>query len=85
MREKVEETILEEARFYIKNRSTVRKTASEFNMSKSTIFNDLRYKLPGINPYLSKETEELMGINVSERHIRGGEATKKKFKATSNT
>jgi putative DeoR family transcriptional regulator (stage III sporulation protein D) len=63
----------------LENRATVRGTASVFGISKSTVHKDVSKVLKRINPPLHKEIEKLLSINKSERHIRGGEATKQKY------
>jgi putative DeoR family transcriptional regulator (stage III sporulation protein D) len=63
----------------LENRATVRGTASVFGISKSTVHKDVSKVLKRINPPLHKEIEKLLSINKSERHIRGGEATKLKY------
>lgn len=67
------------AEFVIENGATVRYTASRFGVSKSTVHKDLTYKLKLINPGLHSEVEKVLSLNKSERHIRGGEATRKKY------
>lgn len=68
------------ARYLIENKSTVRDTANFFGISKSTVHKDITVKLKGFNYELYKEVEKILEINKQERHIRGGEATRKKFK-----
>ena len=65
--------------YMLENRATVRGTASVFGISKSTVHKDVSKVLKRINPPLHKEVEKLLSINKSERHIRGGEATKLKY------
>lgn len=65
--------------YMLENRATVRGTASVFGISKSTVHKDVSKVLKRINPPLHKEIEKLLSINKSERHIRGGEATKQKY------
>ena len=67
------------ADYLITNRSTVRKTAVKFGISKSTIHKDIIEKLQKINPLLYNEVKTILDINKAERHIRGGEATKQKY------
>ena len=68
------------ARYLIENKSTVRETANFFGISKSTVHKDITVKLKRLNYELYKEVEKILEINKLERHIRGGEATRKKFK-----
>ncbi len=70
----------EELAYYIlEEKTTIRKTAKKFNISKSTVHNDLSKKLRQINLSLYLKVQKLLDKNFSERHIRGGEATKKKY------
>ena len=67
------------ARYLIENKSTVRDTAKQFGISKSTVHKDLTDKLYKINIFLYNDVKEILQLNKSERHIRGGEATKQKY------
>lgn len=64
----------------MKNRSTVRAAAKVFGISKSTVHTDVTQKLEKIDPVLSKEVREILDINKAQRHIRGGIATREKYK-----
>lgn len=65
--------------YVIENKSTVRSTAQYFGVSKSTVHKDLSLKLKFINPNLYNEVKKILEINKSERHLRGGEATRQKY------
>lgn len=67
------------ARHIIENNSTVRATAKKFGISKSTVHKDITEKLRKENPELFKAVRKILDLNKSERHIRGGLATKKKY------
>ena len=67
------------AAYVIETGATVRATANQFGISKSTVHKDLSYKLRKINPAMHKSVELVLQTNKSERHIRGGEATRKKY------
>ncbi len=67
------------ANYLIENKTTVRNTAKFFGISKSTVHKDITEKLSKINYRLFLEVEKILQINKSERHIRGGAATKKKY------
>ncbi len=67
------------AQYMIEHRATVRQTASVFGVSKSTVHKDLTEKLPAINHLLASQVREVLDVNKSERHIRGGMATKDKY------
>ena len=65
--------------YLLENESTVRATASYFGISKSTVHKDVSERLENINPSLHTEVKKLLEKNKSERHIRGGHATKEKY------
>ena len=67
------------AEYMLENNATVRSTAKSFGISKSTVHKDVSKTLRRINPILYSEISELLASNKSERHLRGGEATKKKY------
>jgi len=71
------------AKFIIENKATVRCAAKEFGVSKSTVHKDISERLIKINPHLAKKIREILDENKAERHIRGGLATKKKYKKIS--
>ena len=59
--------------------ATVRMAAAHFGISKSTVHKDLSYKLKYVNPALYHSVKAVLNTNKSQRHIRGGEATRKKY------
>lgn len=67
------------ARHIIDTRDTVRKTAKLFGVSKSTVHKDVAERLLYINPHLAAEARKVLDVNKSERHIRGGLATREKY------
>ena len=67
------------AEYVIENGATVRQTAANFGISKSTVHKDLSVKLKYINKAQYDLVKEILELNKSERHIRGGEATKRKY------
>ncbi|MDE6712234.1 MAG: sporulation transcriptional regulator SpoIIID, partial [Lachnospiraceae bacterium] len=67
------------AQYIIEHNVTVREAAKKFGISKSTIHKDVAERLIQINPALAKEVRKVLDINKSERHIRGGMATKEKY------
>lgn len=67
------------AMYIIENNATVRQTAKAFGVSKSTVHKDVTDRLMQINPTLAKEARCVLDVNKSERHIRGGMATKEKY------
>ena len=68
-----------EAEYIIKHGATVRKTASVFGVGKSTVHKDMTERLEPISKYLYEKVRRVLEVNLSERHIRGGEATKQKY------
>lgn len=79
MRDYIEERAIEIAYYIIENKATVRQTAKLFGVSKSTIHKDVTERLQQINPSLARQAREVLDMNKSERHIRGGLATKEKY------
>lgn len=67
------------AQYVIDTGATVRQTAAYFGISKSTVHKDLSTRLRHINKSLYIQVKDILEINKSERHIRGGEATKMKY------
>lgn len=67
-------------KFTIENNATVRETANYIGVSRTTIHNDLKKRLPRINYSLYKEVNNILQKNKKERHIRGGNATREKYK-----
>ena len=79
MKEYIEERAVSIANYIIENNATVRQTAKRFGISKSTVHKDVAERLVHINPALAKQARIVLDINKSERHIRGGMATKEKY------
>ena len=80
MKEYIEERAVEIAHYIIDHNATVRQTAKEFGVSKSTIHKDVTERLKQINPQLAGEARKVLDLNKSERHNRGGMATREKYK-----
>ena len=76
----IEQRACDLAVFIIENKATVRTAAKHFGISKSTVHKDLTERLPRLNPHLFRQVRELLDINKAERHIRGGLATKRKYR-----
>ena len=70
---------MEIARYIIDNNTTVRQAAKHFGISKSTVHKDVTERLVQVNPALAQEARKILDINKSERHIRGGLATREKY------
>ena len=71
---------MEIANYIIENNATVRQTAKAFGISKSTVHKDVTERLYYDNPQLHRLVKEVLEKNKQERHIRGGMATKRKYK-----
>ncbi len=79
MKDYIEERAVEIANYIIEHQVTVRQAAKKFGVSKSTIHKDVTDRLVQINPQLASRAREVLDLNKSERHIRGGLATKEKY------
>ncbi|MGN1129950.1 MAG: sporulation transcriptional regulator SpoIIID [Ruminococcus sp.] len=75
----VEERAAMLGQYIIENKGTVRLAAKKFGISKSTVHKDVSQRLKYINPALYRQVKQILEINKSERHIRGGLATKNKY------
>ena len=75
----IEERAVEIANYIIAENATVRQTAKRFGISKSTVHKDVTERLIQINPALAQEARKVLDVNKSERHIRGGLATREKY------
>ena len=81
MKNPVEERAVELGVYIVENRSTVRATAKQFGISKSTVHMDVATRLKELNPQLYHMVREVLEVNKAQRHIRGGIATKEKYKS----
>lgn len=79
MKDYIKNRALNEAHHIISNKSTVRATAHQFGVSKSTVHLDVTIRLSRINPSLYKKVQKVLNYNESVRHIHGGNATKEKY------
>ncbi len=73
------ERIKNEAKYMIETSKTIREIAKQFNVSKSTVHKDLKYRLKSINLDLFLKVENILKKHIEMRHINGGEATRKKY------
>ena len=78
--ENLEQRACDLALYIIENKATVRQTAHQFGVSKSTVHKDLCYRLRHCNYTLYLQVRQILDLNKQERHIRGGMATRKKYK-----
>jgi putative DeoR family transcriptional regulator (stage III sporulation protein D) len=80
MKQDMEERAAALAQYIIEHRATVRMAAKEFGFSKSTVHKDLQDRLPTFNLPLYEQVRVILDENKAERHIRGGIATRRKYK-----
>ncbi len=79
-RKMIEDRVERLAEYVVANKATVRQTAEKFGYSKSTVHKDLTERLPQHSIMLYQEVRKVAQQNKAERHLRGGIATRKKFK-----
>ena len=79
MKEYIEERAMAVAGYIIDCNATVRQAAKQFGISKSTVHKDITERLESINPSLARQARTVLDVNKSERHIRGGLATREKY------
>ena len=80
MKGNMEERAERLAQYIIENRTTVRAAAQKFGISKSTVHKDISERLPQFNRVLFNQVKEVLEVNKAQRHIRGGIATRKKYR-----
>ena len=80
MRTDIEERACDLALYIIEHRGTVRAAAKQFGISKSTVHKDISERLPLFNRPLYLQVKEVLDVNKAQRHIRGGIATRKKYR-----
>lgn len=80
MRTNIEERACDLAVYIIEHKATVRSAAAAFGVSKSTVHKDLTERLPRLNRSLYRQVRALLDRNKAERHIRGGLATRRKYR-----
>ena len=80
MKTYIEERAVEVAKFMIHTNATVRETAKKFGISKSTVHKDITDRVERIDPELAKSVRAVLEVNKAERHIRGGNATRDKYR-----
>ncbi|MDR5659704.1 sporulation transcriptional regulator SpoIIID [Serpentinicella sp. ANB-PHB4] len=82
MKDYIEKRVVQIANYILDEKATVRQTAKVFGVSKSTVHKDVTERLPKINPLVANQVKDVLDINKAERHIRGGKATRMKYKRT---
>lgn len=83
MQEYIQKRVLEICAYILETGATVRQAAGVFGVSKSTVHKDMTERLPSLNKELALKVKKVLERNKSERHLRGGEATRRKYKAKS--
>lgn len=81
MQDYIRQRVLDISNYIIESNTTVRQAATIFGVSKSTVHKDVTERLPEINEELANCVRQVLEQNKAERHLRGGEATKKKYEA----
>lgn len=79
MWEQIEERTRKNAEYMIETGATVRACAKYFGISKSTVHKDVTERLVSIDPALHDAVKKVLDVNLKERHIRGGCATKRRY------
>lgn len=80
MQEYIQKRVLEISAYILETNATVRQAAGVFNVSKSTVHKDMTERLPSLDKKLAKKVRMVLEQNKAERHLRGGEATRRKYK-----
>ena len=76
----VEDRAVELGEYIVENKATVRSAARKFGVSKSTVHKDVAELLKNVNPQLYREVRGILEYNKAQRHIRGGMATRRKYR-----
>ena len=79
MQEYIQRRVMEISNYIIESSATVRQTASVFGVSKSTVHKDVTERLPLLNDVVAAKVRHILDNNKAERHLRGGEETKRKY------
>lgn len=79
MQEYIQKRVLEISAYILETRATVRQAAGIFNVSKSTVHKDMTERLPSLDKKLAGKVRAVLDQNKAERHLRGGEATRRKY------
>ena len=76
----VDQRAIELGEYIVENKTTVRAAAKKFGVSKSTVHMDVAKRLRRLDPALYREVRDILEINKAQRHIRGGLATREKYR-----
>ena len=80
MKDLIEQRVCDLAAYIVRHHATVRAAAKQFSISKSTVHKDMKERLRPIDPDLHAEVMQILSYNKSVRHLRGGEATRQKYR-----
>ena len=80
MDESISRRCLTVAQYMLEHRATVRQAAAKFGLSKSSVHKDMSVRLPKINAKLARQVTALLEYNKAVRHLRGGEATRRRYR-----
>ena len=83
MKREVQLRVVEAAKYILRTGATVRACAEKFGVSKTTIHKDMRKRLPELSEAMARRVDAVLNKNREERHIRGGQATKEKYRKES--
>ncbi|MGE5551985.1 MAG: sporulation transcriptional regulator SpoIIID [Bacteroidota bacterium] len=79
MKDYIQKRVMDLSTYIVDRRATVRQAAKRFGVSKSTVHKDVTERLYDLNRGLAREVKRILDANKAERHLRGGEATRKKY------
>ncbi|MGI6610966.1 MAG: sporulation transcriptional regulator SpoIIID [Limnochordia bacterium] len=79
MRDYIRKRVVDISQYIVDTRATVRQAAAVFGVSKSTVHKDMTERLPRVSKDMARRVKRILDRNKAERHIRGGEATKRKY------
>lgn len=80
MRDYIRKRVVDISHYIVDTKATVRQAAAVFGVSKSTVHKDVTERLPRVSKELAKKVKRVLARNKAERHIRGGEATRQKYR-----
>ncbi|KUK11093.1 MAG: Sporulation transcriptional regulator SpoIIID [Clostridia bacterium 41_269] len=80
MQEHIRKRVILIGCYIVEHSATVRQAAKVFQVSKSTVHKDVTERLPQIDRDLASQVRKVLDVNKAERHIRGGEATRRRYK-----
>ncbi|MGN0746529.1 MAG: sporulation transcriptional regulator SpoIIID [Aristaeellaceae bacterium] len=81
MDEMIRQRVRAIAEYMVRHRATVRQAAQVFGISKSSVHKDMGERLPQVDPVLGRQVAALLSYNKAVRHLRGGEATRRRYRA----